>query len=291
MSASGSYYVPEKSYWPIIGSIGLFCMAIGGGHLFHAHYQLGFPFLFSGIAIIIFLLFGWFSDVIWENRTGLHSEQMHRSYRWGMTWFIFSEIMFFCAFFGALFYARNYSVPWLGGEGAGELTHQLLWPNFQAAWPLYLNPDNTLFVGPKHILGIWGIPAINTALLLSSAVTLTWAHWALKFNKRTQVVFGLIITILLGLIFLTCQGYEYYLAHHHDGLRLASGIYGSTFFMLTGFHGLHVTLGAIMLTVILVRVMKGHFTPENHFGFEACAWYWHFVDYVWLTLFVFVYWI
>lgn len=290
MATNTRYYVPESSYWPIMGSFALFFMAFGGGHLIHGD-SFGMAFFFIGALILAFMMFGWFRNVIYENRHGLHSDLMDRSYRWGMLWFIFSEIMFFAAFFGALFYVRIFSVPWLGGLGEGAETHALLWPNFTADWPLYNTPDPEAFVGPNHILGAWGIPAINTVLLLTSAVTLTIAHWALKANKRGLMILGLVLTILLGIIFLSCQAYEYWMALTHDGLTLNSGIYGSTFFMLTGFHGAHVTIGAIMLTVILLRCLKGHFDPENHFGFEAVAWYWHFVDYVWLTLFVFVYWI
>lgn len=290
MSGSSSYYyVPEHSYWPIVTSAGLFMTLVGAINVLHHNTQFGMVVFLIGALTMAYILFGWFGSVVKESRSGLYGDMMDRSFRWGMFWFIFSEVMFFCAFFGALFYARIYSVPWLGGEGHGAVTNHLLWPNFQAAWPLFKNPDNALFHGPKHVISAWGIPAINTLLLLSSACTLTWAHWALLRNRRTQVIFGLLITITLGVIFLGCQGYEYVLAHHHDGLTLGSGIYGSTFFMLTGFHGAHVTVGTIMLTTMLVRVLKGHFNSDDHFGFEACAWYWHFVDVVWLFLFIFVY--
>lgn len=288
---SGTYYVPEKSHWPFVGSIGLFFLAMGGAQILQDNANIGWPMFYLGALIVVFMMFGWFRDVIFENRTGLHSPQMDRSYRWGMFWFIFSEVMFFGAFFGALFYIRSFAIPALGGAGEHAATHQLLWPEFQAMWPLYMNPDNAEFVGPLNTLRAWGIPTLNTVLLLSSAVFLTWAHWAMLKNRRTQVIIGLTITIILGAIFLGCQGYEYYLAHHHDKLTLASGVYGSTFFMLTGFHGMHVTVGAIMLLVVLLRVIKGHFSEHDHFAFEAAAWYWHFVDVVWLLLFVLVYWI
>ena len=288
--AGGSYYVPEHSPWPIIASIGLFFTLYGAVHLLHSNHHIGLITCSIGLAIMIFVITRWFGSVVNESLAGLYSRQMDRSFRWGMMWFIFSEIMFFLAFFGALFYARNCSVPTLGGLDGDGLTNLMLWPNFQAAWPLFKNPDPAIH-GPHHVIHAFGIPALNTLLLLSSACTLTWAHWALKYAKRGQVIFGLFITILLGSVFLGCQAYEYVIAHTQDGLTLASGIYGSTFFMLTGFHGLHVTVGAIMLTVILFRVLKGHFTADNHFAFEACAWYWHFVDVVWLILFVFVYWI
>jgi cytochrome c oxidase subunit 3 len=215
---------------------------------------------------------------------------MDKSFRWGMAWFIFSEVMFFAAFFGALFYARNFAVPWLGGEGDRGSSH-LLWPSFKAVWPLLNTPDPQLFPAPKEIIGTWGLPALNTLILLTSGVTITIAHWGLVKKKRTQLIIGLMLTIALGISFLFFQAHEYHEAYKDYNLTLASGIYGSTFFMLTGFHGAHVTIGTIMLIVILLRCLKGHFTPEHHFGFEAVAWYWHFVDVVWLFLFVFVYWL
>jgi cytochrome c oxidase subunit 3 len=284
------YYVPEQSYWPIIGSIGLFTMVIGGINVLHAH-EYGWLIFLAGAFMTAFMMFGWFGSVIKESRQGLYSPQLDRSFRWGMVWFIFSEDMLFAAFFGALFYARHFSVPWMGGIGAKPATHALLWDHFTALWPLLKNPDPTKFVGPFEAMGAWGIPALNTVILLSSGATVTVAHLALKNNHRKKLILGLMGTITLGALFLFFQAYEYYHAYTELGLKLNSGIYGSTFFMLTGFHGAHVTIGTIMLTVMLIRCIRGHFTPEKHFGFEATAWYWHFVDVVWLILFIFVYWL
>jgi cytochrome c oxidase subunit 3 len=241
-----------------------------------------------GALILIVMVFGWFATVIRESQSGLYNEQVDRSFRWGMGWFIFSEVMFFAAFFGALFYARQFSIPWLGGEPNNEMTHEILWPAFQSIWPT--NGPAELGGGYK-VMGAWGIPAINTLILLTSGVTVTWAHWALKNNDRRNLVLGLAATVGLGLLFVALQAYEYVHAMDALNLTLATGMYGSTFYMLTGFHGLHVTLGAIMLLVMLIRAMRGHFTAENHFAFEAAAWYWHFVDVVWLGLFIFVYWL
>ncbi len=283
------YYVPEQSHWPIVGSIGMGAMAVGISNILHSN-GIGHYFFFLGSLIMAWMMYGWFADVIKESHKGLYSDQMDRSFRWGMVWFIFSEVMFFAAFFGALFYARLISIPWLGGEGIGEATNQYLWPSFQAAWPLIDLPGE----GYSQILkpmGAWGLPAINTAILLTSGATITWAHWALVKNKRAQLIMGLFLTVALGCIFLGLQAYEYHEAYTHYNLRIDGGMYGTTFFMLTGFHGAHVTLGTIMLIAILVRCIKGHFTPEQHFGFEATAWYWHFVDVVWLFLFIFVYWL
>jgi cytochrome c oxidase subunit 3 len=209
-----------------------------------------------------------------------------------MMWFIFSEVMFFFAFFGALFYIRVFSLDWLGGNTVhGFFTHIVMWPNFDYAWPLLKNPNNNAFPGPQSVMETWHIPLINTVLLLTSGLTLTVAHWALLKNKRWMMLVFQILTILLGIAFLRMQVFEYGMAYLDKGLKLGSGIYGSTFFILTGFHMMHVTLGTIMLIVVFFRMMRRHFTPHNHFAFEATAWYWHFVDAVWLLLFVFVYWI
>lgn len=283
--AQGAYYVPHTAKWPIVGSVGMFIFAIGAANWLNSG-PTG-PWLFAiGSAIIIYMMFGWFSEVVRESEGGLYNEAVSNSFRQGMIWFIFSEVMFFAAFFGALFYARMYSVPWLGGEGTGAMTNELLWPQFDAAWPTH---------GPSELGGDFetipgfGLPLLNTLILLTSGVTLTLAHWALKKAQRTALIVWMVATILLGVIFLFIQGYEYVHAYRDLGLTLGSGIYGSTFFMLTGFHGLHVTIGAIMLIIITIRCAMGHFTKANHFGFEAVAWYWHFVDVVWLGLFIFVY--
>ncbi len=289
-SSHGEYFIPEPSRWPIVGTLALFTSFIGGGIMLNGS-GFGTFILGLGIAALIYLFAGWFSDVISESLSGNYNKQVDISFRWGMSWFIFSEVMFFAAFFGALFYARVLSVPWLGGEGAKFVTHAVLWPDFQATWPLMMSPDSSVYMTIKEVIPAWGIPALNTAILLASGVTVTIAHHALKHNNRKALCWWLAATVLLGFIFVFFQAEEYVHAYKDLDLTLGSGIYGSTFFMLTGFHGFHVTMGAIMLTIILARAIKGHFTPENHFAFEAVAWYWHFVDVVWLGLFVFVYWI
>lgn len=280
------YYVPHGSKWPIVGSIALFIMMLGAASWMN-EVSWGMPVFFVGAAIVLYMLFGWFADVIRESVSGFYNKQVDTSFRMGMTWFIFSEIMFFAAFFGALFYARMLSVPWLGGEGSGGVaTHSILWSGFDAAWPTNGPAD---IGGSFQTISAWGIPLLNTLILLTSGITLTIAHHALKAGNRGQILIWLAATVVLGAIFMGFQIYEYIHAYRDLNLTLGSGIYGSTFFMLTGFHGLHVTLGAIMLAVIWFRVAKGHFTKDNHFAFEATAWYWHFVDVVWLLLFLFVY--
>jgi cytochrome c oxidase subunit 3 len=284
-SSTGGYYLPAPSHWPIVGSVGMFLMLFGFASFLHGGTSLT---MIAGAAIIIVMLFGWFGTVINESLSGKYNAQVDTSFRMSMGWFIFSEVMFFAAFFGALFYARMWAIPWLGGSSNNVMTNELLWPTFEAVWPTN-GPGN--LGGDFQTMGAWGIPAINTLILLTSGVTITWAHWGLKKEDRTQLILGLMATVALGFVFIGLQMYEYYHAYHELNLKLTTGMYGSTFFLLTGFHGLHVTLGATMLLVILIRSIKGHFTNENHFAFEAVAWYWHFVDVVWLGLFVFVYWL
>jgi cytochrome c oxidase subunit 3 len=289
MQSKEQYYVPEGSYWPIVGSVGMALMLGGFAGSLHGS-SLATGLMVLGLATILFMVFGWMGQVVHESESGFYNTQVDKSFRIGMAWFIFSEVMFFAAFFGALFYAREFSVPWLAGEGNNFWTGKLLWPEFKAVWPLIQMPNPEAFSVPSGLIHAWQIPAFNTMLLLASGATLTWAHWALLNNNRKQIIYGLIATILLGIIFLGFQVMEYGEAYGHLNLKMTSGVYGSTFFMLTGFHGLHVTLGTIMLVTILMRVIRGHFNSENHFGFEAVAWYWHFVDVVWLGLFIYVYW-
>jgi cytochrome c oxidase subunit 3 len=286
------YYVPSKSQWPIVAAVVMFLTVFGAAHWLNAEpgdTGFGKTLLYIGFAGILLMFFGWFRSVIHESMAGNYNSQVDRSFRMGMMWFIFSEVMFFGAFFGALFYIRMFSVPWLGGDGHGVLTHQFLWSNYAASWGS--GGGN----GPAHVGGSfetvapWGLPLINTLILLSSSVTVTIAHHALKAGHRGKVLLFLGITVLLGATFLFCQSREYIEAYKELNLTLGSGVYGCTFFMLTGFHGLHVTLGTIMLAIIWLRVLAGHFSKDHHFGFEAVAWYWHFVDVVWLGLFMFVY--
>ena len=283
--SSGSYYVPAHSARPIFGVLAVGGMMIGTG-IWMVH---GSAAWLSGIGLlaVVLVMAGWFRDVVRESMGGLYDDQMDRSFRWGMAWFIFSELMFFAAFFGALFYLRTFALPWLDGEGAKGVT-ALLWPDFTASWPLMTPPDASI-AGPRELLSPWQLPLANTLLLVSSSVTLTVAHEALKMEFRRTARNWLAGTVVLGLCFLSLQGIEYYEAWHHLGLTLQAGVYGGTFFLLTGFHGLHVTIGTLILIVMLVRVIRGHFSSERHFAFEAAAWYWHFVDAVWIGLFLFVY--
>jgi cytochrome c oxidase subunit 3 len=284
--ADNHYYVPHGSHWPIVGSIGLLMLMVGVSTWLNGAAP-GFWIMLAGAAVVIFMLFGWFGNVIAESRAGKYNAQVDVSFRMGMFWFIFSEVMFFSAFFGALFYARNMAIPWLGGDSNNFFTNLLLWSGFENTWPTN-GPGNA--GGAYQAMGPFGLPLINTAILLSSSVTVTIAHHALQHNRRLLLKIFLAATFLLGYTFVYLQAVEYVHAYQDLNLKLTTGIYGATFFMLTGFHGMHVTIGAIMLTIIWLRTMKGHFTPTNHFGFEAVAWYWHFVDVVWVALYVFVYW-
>lgn len=297
--STNQYYVPHGSIYPSIISIGL--LSLASGFIFNiaidkskdlAYLQApGKWMMIIGALIISFMVFKWMGSVINESLTGKYSKWEDKSFRVGMIVFICSELAFFAAFFGALFYMRILSVPDLAGYDLDITPYK----DFLSTWPSS-GPGGTVLgveykPGTLNVMGAWGLPAINTAILLTSGATITWAHWALIKNNRTQLIAGMALTVALGIAFLICQAMEYHHAYTEMGLTLHSGAYGATFFMLTGFHGFHVTLGTVMLIVILIRCMKGHFTPEHHFGFEGVAWYWHFVDVVWLGLFIFVYWL
>ena len=281
-AAAPYYFVPGPSKWPVLAGASLLLTMIGASAWVNS-VSWGSYANFAGIILTLFVLYKWFGDAIAESAGGKYSARIDVSYRWSMSWFIFSEVMFFGAFFGALFYARSISMPWLG-----DLDHKVLWPDFAAQWG-NTGPAGT--VDAFKTMGPFPIPTINTALLLTSGVTLTLSHHALRAGQRGKTAGWLFATVVLGAVFMGFQVYEYMHAYSELNLKLTSGIYGSTFFMLTGFHGFHVTMGAIMLSVVLYRVLKGHFTPEQHFAFEGAAWYWHFVDVVWLGLYVVVYWL
>lgn len=280
------YYVPSHSPWPLMGALGLFLLASGAGLWISGLAPLAGPMVFIfGMLVMIIMLFGWFGNVIQESKSGLYSRQMDRSFRLGMGWFIFSELMFFVGLFGALFYIRLLVVPWLGGASNNAMTHAVLWPEFIPEWPLLLTPG-----GIKTSAMSWfGLPLINTLVLLSSSITLYVAHRLLQNNRRNELMFWLGATVLLGVTFLVLQVLEYHHAYQELALTFDSGIYGNTFFLLTGFHGAHVILGTLLLMVMWFRVQRGDFSSAQHFGFQAASWYWHFVDGVWLVLFLTVY--
>jgi cytochrome c oxidase subunit 3 len=281
------YYVPHGTKWPIIGSIGLFILFLGVSNWLNG--GNGAWMAWVGVVIVLIMIFLWFGQVIRESESGeYYNADVDASFRMGMGWFIFSEVMFFAVFFGALWYMRNLALPWLGGEGNSFFTQQLVWPEFEDQWPSN-GPANV--GGDYEAMPAWGLPALNTVILLTSGLTLTIAHHAMVAGNRKVLNIFLAVTFLLGFLFIGLQAEEYIHAYTELNLKLSTGVYGATFFMLTGFHGLHVTIGATMLLVIWIRCLKGHFTPDNHFAFEGVAWYWHFVDVVWLGLFIFVYWL
>ncbi|MDO9212637.1 MAG: cytochrome c oxidase subunit 3 [Methylococcales bacterium] len=280
-TTNAAYYIPHKATWPVIGTLGLVTMLAGFANFLNGS-SIGSTLMVIGLLIFIAMLVGWFTLQAHESETGMYSHEVGISYRMGMMWFIFSEIVFFAVFFGTLWYTRNLSVPWLGSGATKEILHSA----YEATWPT----NGPAALGGKfEPMGAWGLPFLNTLILLTSGVSCTWAHHGLLAKNRDQLIKGLIATVALGFLFVTFQAFEYHEAYTEMGLTLGSGVYGSTFFMLTGFHGFHVCVGAIILSVVLFRSWKGHFKPENHFAFEAAAWYWHFVDVVWLGLFVFVY--
>ncbi len=294
------YFVPSPSSHPVMASIGLFFVILGASQWINGA-SWGAWALAFGMVWWLATLFRWFSQSIAESEGGMYGRKIDMSFRWSMSWFIFSEVMFFGAFFTALWWARSHSLPALG-----SLENALLWPDFKAAWPSIVAGATTSpadivepFTAMKPLMiggGIWAsimgsLPTVNTALLLSSGVTITIAHHALIEGKRARTIAFMWATVALGVVFLFVQGYEYFHAYHEMNLKLSSGVYGSTFFLLTGFHGFHVFVGMLMLLFITLRLQKGHFTPEKHFGFEGAAWYWHFVDVVWLGLYILVYWL
>jgi cytochrome c oxidase subunit III len=281
------YYVPHSSSHPVMAAIGLFFVILGAGQWINGA-GWGAISLAIGLVWWLFTLYRWFGDAIHETNSGLYGRKIDLSYRWSMAWFIFSEVMFFGAFFSALWWARAHSVPMLG-----DSENALLWPDFKAVWPTLAAGATTSPAGiiePFETMTPFWLPTINTALLLSSGVTLTIAHHAIQHDDRSKTIKYMWATVILGIIFLFVQGYEYAHAWSGMNLKLSSGVYGSTFYMLTGFHGFHVFVGMLMLLFITLRLQKGHFSAKSHFGFEGAAWYWHFVDVVWLGLYILVYW-
>jgi cytochrome c oxidase subunit 3 len=250
------WHLVSPSPWPAVGTVGAFALAIGAVATMHGATRWA---LAPGVLLLLLTMAGWWRDVVHEARIEqAHTDDVRRGLRVGMLLFIASEVMFFSAWFWAFFHAS------LGASPTVE------------TWP------------PQGIvpLGTWDLPFLNTLILLSSGGTVTWAHHAIRHDQRGQAVAGIAVTVLLGAIFLSFQAYEY----GHALFRFTDGIYPSTFYMATGFHGAHVFIGVCFLTVCLFRAAAGHFTPRQHVGFEAAAWYWHFVDVVWLFLFTFVYW-
>jgi cytochrome c oxidase subunit 3 len=304
-----AYYVPESSPLAFLASISLFLTLFGAASMINdlswgdPNVATNSKALFTvGLISFTAVLFWWFRTTIVENMAGMNSAQLKRSYVIGMQWFIFSEVMFFFVLFGTLWYVRNLVGPWLAGEGEGGRMNGLIWPGFEYNWPMNTTPqdavgianqplaNNGTFSGATGTVAWTHIPLWNTILLLSSSVTLHFAHHALKEDHRSKFNIWLGITLILGFVFVYFQGVEYQEAYNDLGLTLGAGIYGTTFFFLTGFHGFHVCMGALMLTVQWLRSMqKNHFSKDDHFGFEASAWYWHFVDVVWIFLMLFVY--
>ena len=281
------YFVPGPSRHPVMSAVGLFFVILGATQWVNGvgwgAWSLAFGMLFW-----LGTLFQWFRDSINESEGGLYGRKIDLSYRWSMSWFIFSEVMFFGAFFTALWWARSHSIPTLG-----SLDNALLWPDFKAVWPSMaagVTASPADIVEPFTTMTPFWLPTINTALLLTSGVTLTIAHHALRENHRNRTIAFMWMTVVLAIVFLAVQGYEYFHAYSDLNLKMSSGVYGSTFYMLTGFHGFHVLVGMLMLLFITLRLQKGHFTADKHFGFEGAAWYWHFVDVVWLGLYLLVYW-
>lgn len=285
----GSYFVPEYSIWPILGALGLSGVAVGS---LNFSSLWGAVFFAIGALTLIFMLIGWFSDIVYESRAGLYSEQMNKTFRWGMAWFLFCEAFFFGAIMGALLYVRFATLPWLAGLGtAGStLTHYVLWPNFQSVWPLLKNPGPNVFVPAHEMISAWGIPALNTLIILLSAISASLALYLLKHGRFAGVIAALVLTMLLGVIFLISQINCMVLLVTQYGLTLTSGIYGSLLYFLMSFHSLHVFVGLLLLMIILLRMVKKQFDERRHFAFEATVWFWNFLTVVWILIFMCLYW-
>ena len=257
------YHMVEPSAWPIVGSISAFVLTAGAVLWMHGGTAIPMGIGFLGV---LYTMFGWWRDMVREGHQGFHTPVVEIAFRYGMILFIASEVMFFVAWFWAYFDAALF---------AGEAINYTRLEFTGGNWP------------PKGIeaLDPWHLPLLNTLILLTSGTTVTWAHHALLEDDRQGLKWGLVCTVVLGVLFSMCQAYEYMHAH----FDFHGNIYGATFFMATGFHGFHVIVGTIFLAVCLFRALGGDFTPKKHFGFEAAAWYWHFVDVVWLFLFTFIY--
>jgi len=296
------YHLVNPSPWPAVGSVSAFLTAVGliilmrslGGApgLFGLR---GPSVFFVGVLGLLYTMFMWWRDVIREARGGDHTPVVQLHLRYGMILFIASEVMFFVAWFwayfdAALFPAAIHPIDVTDPNGTVEATKEILGmvrrdEVFGGHWPPKpgeIGETGGYFHGT---FDPWGLPLVNTLILLTSGTTVTWAHHALLQNDRKGLVWGLVLTVILGILFTSCQAYEYL----HAGFSYAGHMYGSTFFMATGFHGAHVIIGTLFLTVCLLRALAGQFTPKQHFGFEAAAWYWHFVDVVWLFLFMCIY--
>jgi cytochrome c oxidase subunit 3 len=292
------YHLVNPSPWPLVASIATTIMMIGAvvwmkglvgedaGPVASLFAKGHMALFFSGLAGVFVSMFGWWADVIKESRQGDHTPVVSIGLRYGMMLFIASEVMFFVAFFWVFFEMSIFN------EARAHIPEVGAWADTAKAWS---NADGTSIWPPKGVetLDAWQLPLLNTVILLLSGTTVTWAHHALAAGDRKATKIGLMITVALGVLFTAVQAYEYqHIIHEHlffNEEAVNSGLYGSIFFMATGFHGFHVLVGTIFLTVCLLRLLAGQFTPQKHFGFEAAAWYWHFVDVVWLFLFAFVY--
>ncbi len=291
------YHLVDPSPWPVVGSFFAFVMAVGAivwmktsGSPTASLLGMRGPWLFAvGTLGVLYTMYGWWRDVIKEAHRGDHTPVVRIHLRYGMLMFIASEVMFFVAWFWAYFDASLFPggvapLPITMPDGTITASQNLIGlverNNITGgAWPPKPSDNFTATFNP------WGLPLVNTLILLLSGTTVTWAHHALLHDDRKGLIWGLLLTVVLGIIFTLCQAYEYI----HAGFKFSGHIYGATFFMATGFHGAHVIIGTIFLAVCLVRALQGHFTSKQHFGFEAAAWYWHFVDVVWLFLFITIY--
>jgi len=286
----GTYYVPDHSIWPIVGTLGLFGFAVGSLNFSSLWGMIVFSL---GALTLLVMLFGWMHDVVRESGADLYDAQMGRTFRWGMFWLLLGETFFFGTALGALIYVRFASLPWMAGTGSGGsiMTHYVLWPNFQNTWPLLVGPNPNAFPLPKMTPTAWGLPLLNTLILLMSAITAIFSWRALLTKKQQLAIAGMSVTLLLGLAFLVSQVYFLFQLATKYGVTIASGIYGSLFYFLNTFHLIHIVVGLILFAVILLLTIKNHFNAERTFGFSASVLFWSFLTVIWLFIFVCVYWV
>ncbi len=286
----GSYYVPEYSWWPILAAVGLFLLGLGSIEYF-GDGTLGPKLLISGVSILLLVMVCWLAAVMKESRKGLYDAQMHRTFRWGMAWFIFTDIMLFVGLLGALWYYRIFTFPQLAGtHHAFELlTHYVLWPDFRSDWPLLVNPDPSQFNGPEQGLAFGWKNIITTLVMLCSGLTLVLANIGFRTQRKALLNTGLIATFLLISMFFILKIDAIAMAIHQLGITLDSGIYGSIVMFLFVIYLIQVFVAIILLSVVVIRGLLGHFSLQNDFSIRAFSWFWFFMIIVWLAIFFSVY--
>jgi cytochrome c oxidase subunit 3 len=283
----GSYYVPDYSWWPILAAIALFIFGLGSVEYFGV--TANPRFLIIGVGMLLLICVGWLSTVVRESRRGLYDEQMHRTFRWGMVWFIFSDVMLLITILGVIWYYRIFNLPELGGDYPRMLTHFLLWPNFVSHWPVLANPDPSQFTGPQQALTINWQAIMTSLIMFGSGATLYLANRGLRNNHRALFMSGLIATSLLAVGFLLLTGDTIYLAVARFGITFSSGIYGSVVMFLFTIYLMHILVATLILFSIIGRGVLGHFSSQDDFSVRAFTWFWYCMIATWVAIFISIY--